>query len=58
MLAVSSPSDSFLLMCTETNISRSSSREIGCLSLSLPGLGMGVMEKRLLDCGSVRWIMM
>ena len=54
VLAISSPSDRCLLMCTETNASRSSSKEIGRLSWSLPGLGIGVIEKRLADVGSMR----
>ena len=41
MLAVSSPSDRCLLIWTETNASRTSISEIGRLSWSLPGLGIG-----------------
>ena len=54
MSAVSRPSDRCLLMCTETNASKSSMREIGHLSWSFPGFGIGVMEKRLDDVGSMR----
>ena len=52
--AVSRPSDRCLLMCTETNASKSSRSEIGRLSWSLPGFGIGVMEKRFDDVGSMR----
>ena len=54
MSAVSSPSDRCLLMCTETKASRSSRSEIGRLSWSLPGFGIGVIENRLDDFGSMR----
>ena len=58
VLAVSSLSDSCLLMCTETESSRPLSRKIGHLSWSFLGLGMGVIEKRLANVGSIRWMRM
>ena len=54
--ASSRPSERCLLMWTVTKASRSYRREIGRQSWILPGFGMGVIEKRLAEWGSIRWM--
>ena len=44
------------MMWTVTKASRSSSRDTWWRSRTLPSLGVGVMEKRLVDVGSMWWM--
>ena len=56
MSSVLNQLERYLLMCTVTNDSRSSRRDIGRRSWNLPAFSIGVMDKRLLDMGSIRWV--
>ena len=53
-----SPSERCLLMWMVTKASRLSRRDMGRRMWMFPDFGIGVMEKRLVDVGSMRWVRM